>query len=170
MFLQGFIGHKWTEREREWRQVFWVYESAFIPWAICCQREREYVFHCECEWPGADLSWATPSVSHPRKLTWPWVGCPGKARASGTCYPVPHGIHTSYIGRRERHPYIHTHTTKTWYIRHTHTHTYWCTFTKVLSFSCFFSSKLTHKHTHTLRTHTHTYITFPEILREVKTG
>lgn len=128
--------------------------------AICCKRkiERESVFHCECEWPGADLSWATPRVSHPRKLTWPWVGCPGKAQASGTCYPVPHGIHTSHIGRRE----IHTYTHKTWYIKRAHA--CWYIFTKVLSFSLFFP--LTHTHS----SHTYTYITFPEILREVKKG
>lgn len=120
---------------------------------LLSERERHYVFHCECEWPGADLSWATPSVSHPRKLTWPWVGCRDKTRASGTCYPVPHGMHTSHNGGREIHTYIHTrpkHDTKGTYT-HTDVHSLKC-----FPSHAFFSSKLAHKLTRALLTHTHT--------------
>lgn len=152
MFFQGFIGHKCTKREREWGQVFRVYDGAFTLWAICCQRKREYVFHCECEWPGADLSWATPSVSHPRKLTWPWVGCPGKARALRTCYRIPHGIHTSHISRREIHPYVHTRTHNQNMIHRVDTHTH--TRLYIHSLKCFPSHAFSFWNSHT-RTHIH---------------
>ena len=161
-FCKLFIGRGLRGRESgNGDRSFWVYDSAFILWAT--EKESVCLFRCECEWPGADLSWATPRVSHPRKLTWPWVGCPGKAQASGTCYPVPHGIHTSHIGRRGFHTltHTHTHTPKTWYIKHAHTsadvHSLKCS---PLSPPLFLSD--THAQKHTLFAHIHRILRNPQ--------
>lgn len=131
------------------------YDRAFILWAICCQRESmsfivsasdlELISH------GPLLVFHTRESSHD-------PGLAAQARP-GPWGPAIlfHMEYTHLISAGEEFIHTYTHRTKTWYIRcthmHAHIHTLICTFTKVLSFSRFFSLKLSLSHMHT---HTHT--------------
>lgn len=134
-----------SERERERETMFFIVSAS----------DLELISH------GPLLVFHTPESSHD-----PGLAAQTRPGPQGPAILFHMGCtHLIMAGEKS----IHTYTNAQNMIQKAHTHTHWCTFTKVLSFSRFFLFE-THIQNRTRSSYAHTYITFPEILREVKTG